>query len=575
MKLALAQMKPVTGDLRGNVDKILREIDQAKGKADVVAFPEMAITGYCISDLIEDNAMLAANKKALARIAAQSNGVATVVGFIDYDPTKTNNDGRIRKYNAAAVLQHGKVAGVAHKVLLPNYRYYDDKRYFTPGEERRPIPITINGKQVTLGISICEDMWDDDYDIKPVKELAHKGADVIININASPFVPGKRIKREALIKGHVQDTGLPFVYVNTVGAADNGKNIIPFDGQSLVFNRHGERIAIGRQFGEELLFTDLESRLAIEAPEVHREKEIFEALVMSIRDYARQTGFKRVIEPVSGGIDSALGIAICAEAFGPENVIGYNLPSRFNTVTTKGIAERLAHNLGVEYKAIPIQAIDDLIRATFEANAHEIKNKVAEENLHARIRGMFMMLESNDTGALLVSNGNKTEIALGYATLYGDMCGGISVIGDLSKVDVYRVARYVNERHGREIIPKEAFTIKPSAELSEGQFDPFDYYVTAPIVDEFIENRMDPKELVERFREKKLDPARFVPDPEGKTIYEKYDADGSRKLVYDTYRLFKNAVYKRQQGAPIIAVTNRALGFDLRETLINKWDGEQ
>jgi len=578
MKIALAQISPVTGDLKGNIEKILKEVAIAREKeADIVIFPEMAITGYCISDLIEDKDFVIKNKEIMKEIVKNTEGIAIVIGFVDYDKEKTNEDGKIRKYNAAAVLQNNKIAGIAHKTLLPNYRYFDDKRYFSSGEERKPIDVKINGKTIKLGVSICEDMWDADYEAKPVKELAEKGADVIININASPFTPGKFAKRDAIITRHIKENGLPFVYLNTAGSADNGKNIIPFDGESLVYDCFGNLIARGKKFEEEMLFAELDLKrkgIPIEKPEFNREKEIYEALVISLKDYAKQAGFKRAIIPISGGIDSSLGLAICVEAFGKENVLAFNLPSKFNTEITKSIAERLARNLGVEYRIIPIQEVDNKVREIFEANNHKIENKTAKENLHARIRGILMMLESNDIGALLISNGNKTEIALGYSTLYGDMCGGISVIGDLSKVDVYKISSYVNEKFGREIIPEEAFTIKPSAELSEGQYDPFDYYVTSPIVNEFVEKRKSPQEIIQEFKEKRLNKERFAKDPEGKSVYDKHDIKSFAKLIYETYDLLKKSVYKRLQGPPIIAVTERAFGFDLRETLINKWEGK-
>ena len=567
MKLSLVQMSPVTGDLNKNLEKVKKEITVAREKgADLVVFPEMTLTGYCISDLVEDELFVKRNKELLHEIVKETKEIAVIIGFIDYDDKK-NNDGRIRKYNAAALIHKEKILGISHKTLLPNYRYFDDKRYFTPGDERKVFCIKVKEKEIKLGISICEDMWDKDYEIKPIKELAQKGAEIIININASPFFPGKINEREKIILQHVRETGLPFVYLNTVGSADNGKNIIPFDGQSLVFNNQGNLISIGKQFEEENLIVELNQKTTIVKPIQNREEELFKALVMSLKDYANQTGFKKAIVPLSGGIDSALGLVITAEAFGNENVTAYNLPSRFNTETTKGIAQKIAKNLKIKYKIIPIQEIDNNIRAIFEKNVHEINNKVAKENLHARIRGILMMLESNDTDALLISNGNKTEIALGYSTLYGDMCGGISVIGDLSKTEVYQICRYINQRYKREIIPEKIFEIKPSAELSEGQYDPFNYETVSPLVELFVEERDSPAEILEKFRDKKLG-NRF-----NEKIYDIYTEKDFEKTVYDTYNLLKRSVYKRLQGPPIIVVTGRSFGFDLRETLINKWGG--
>jgi NAD+ synthase (glutamine-hydrolysing) len=300
---------------------------------------------------------------------------------------------------------------------------------------------------------------------------------------------------------------------------------------------------------------------------------MYAALVMALGDYMRKIGFERAVIGVSGGIDSALALAIAVDALGADRVTAFNLPSRYNTETTKGIAKRLCEAFGVRETVVPIQQIDDDLRAVFERHAHPIEHNLTRENLHARIRGILMMAESNDTGALLISCGNETEIALGYATLYGDMCGGISLIGDLSKMDVYALARYANRKHGRSMIPEETFTITPSAELAEGQFDPFDYPVVSPIVGEFVERRTSPEALVRLFERRALDAARFKPDAQGRTPYDKYTPEAFRAIVYDAFRRMRRSVYKRLQGPPIVVVSERAFGFDLRETIINEWDG--
>jgi NAD+ synthase (glutamine-hydrolysing) len=578
MRVALAQLNPVSGDIDGNAAKIAAAIDEARRQeADLIVAPEMALPGYCIGDLVEDADFLAANERAIERLAQAARGITAVVGFIDFNLHQRNDNGTVRKYNAAAVVRDGRILQRARKSLLPNYRYFDDKRFFAPGEVRQAIDVPARGGTTRVGVSICEDMWDDFYEIKPLRELAAQGAAVLLNLNASPFYPGKRHERDALIRRHVAEVRTPLVYVNTVGAADNGKNIIPFDGESLVYDGHGRLIAIGRQFVEELLVVDLgpgaTPHAVAELPEIDRDRETYDALVMGLRDYMRKSGFTQAIVPVSGGIDSALVLAIAVDAVGAAQVRGYNLPSEYNTAATRSIAERLAAALGVDYGVIPISSIDVEVRRAFEAHAHPIERSLTRENLHARIRGLLMMAESNDTGALLLSCGNETEIALGYATLYGDMCGGISVIGDLSKVDVYRLARHVNQRHGREIVPEDTFTLKPSAELAANQFDPFDYYVMAPVVTELAERRRGPSELIALFEQQSLDPARFAPDPEGRSVYDKHTVESFRAVVHEASQRMRRSVYKRLQGPPILAVSERAFGFDLRETIINGWEG--
>jgi NAD+ synthase (glutamine-hydrolysing) len=578
MRVALAQLNPVSGDIDGNARMIAAAIDEARRQeADLIVAPEMALPGYCIGDLVEDADFLAANERAIERLAQAARGITAVVGFIDYNLQQRNDNGTVRKYNAAAVVRDGQILQRARKSLLPNYRYFDDKRFFAPGEVRQAIDVPARGGVTRVGVSICEDMWDDFYEVKPLRELAAQGAAVLLNLNASPFYPGKRQERDALIRRHVAEVRTPLVYVNTVGVADNGKNIIPFDGESLVYDGHGRLIAIGRQFAEELLVVDLgpgaTPHAAAELPEIDRDRETYDALVMGLRDYMRKSSFTSAIVPVSGGIDSALALAIAVDAIGAAQVRAYNLPSEFNTAATRSIAERLAAALGVKYGVIPISSIDVEVRRTFDTHAHPIERSLTRENLHARIRGLLMMAESNDSGALLLSCGNETEIALGYATLYGDMCGGISVIGDLSKVDVYRLARYVNQRHGREIVPEETFTLKPSAELAANQFDPFDYSVMAPVVTELAERRRGPSELIVLFEQRALDPLRFVPDTDGRTVYDKHTIETFSAVVHEASQRMRRSVYKRLQGPPILAVSERAFGFDLRETIINGWQG--
>jgi NAD+ synthase (glutamine-hydrolysing) len=464
----------------------------------------------------------------------------------------------------------------AHKSLLPNYRYFDDKRYFAPARGRATVDVVLGTTPVRLGVSICEDMWDEHYAVKPLPELAAAGAEILVNINASPFYPGKRHERDQLIRQHVAKIRKPFVYVNTSGAADNGKNIIPFDGESLVYAGDGRLLAVGRQFAEQLVMVDFDPDQQLPSktlPPLEREREMYDALVMALRDYMHKTGFTRAVIAVSGGIDSALALTIAVDALGRDSVSAFNMPSQFNTDATRSIAAEVARALGVHYGVIPIQDIADHIQRVFEEHAHPIARGFTRENLQARIRGILMMAESNDTGALLISCGNETEIALGYATLYGDMCGGISLIGDLSKIDVYRLARHANTRHGSDVIPEAAFNLIPSAELAANQFDPFDYAVVAPLVGEMVERRRSPADLLALFEMHALDPDRFLPDADGRTVYDKHTPETFRAVLDDTASRLRRSVYKRLQGPPIVVVSERAFGFDLRETIINGWTG--
>ena len=347
MRIALAQLDPTSGDIDGNTQKVLDAITEATARgAELLVTPEMCIPGYCIGDLVEDAGFLAANERAIQRVAAAATGLTAVVGFIDHDRSATNDNGTILKYNAAATVSGGRILQRAHKSLLPNYRYFDDKRYFAPGQSRDVVDVDLGSQRTRLGVSICEDMWDEFYAVKPLPELAAKGADVLVNINASPFYPGKREQRDAIIRQHIARLRKPFVYVNTSGAADNGKNIIPFDGESLVYNKDGRLLAVGRQFAEELLIVDTDVTPAepVQLPGADREREIYDALVMALRDYMRKTGFSQAVVAVSGGIDSALVLAIAADALGAERVSAFNMPSQFNT----GDDARYRHGAGEE-----------------------------------------------------------------------------------------------------------------------------------------------------------------------------------------------------------------------------------
>jgi NAD+ synthase (glutamine-hydrolysing) len=558
----MAQMNPVTGDIEGNTDEIIATLE-AEDDADVVVFPEMAVTGYTVGDMVEDDAFIEDNMDALDEIAAYTEDTAVVVGFVD-DGRYADDDGL---YNAAAVLYEGEVKDTVEKSLLPSYRYFDDDRYFDAGDDTTPVDLEIDGEEVSLGVSICEDMWDEAYDRSPVDELAEQGAEVIVNINASPYEVGKREDRLKTIRGHVEEHEVPFLYANTVGAADVGGNVLVFDGQSLAVDADGEVIAAGQQFGEDTVEAVFEDAEALDLPDRSREAELFDALAYGLQDYMDKTGFDEIIEPISGGIDSSLGLAVAVEAVGADNVVAYSMPSEVNSATTKDAAEELAGNLGVEYREMPVQGIYEETLETYEDANGQIEDSVSRENVYARTRGMLAMLASNETGGMLVSNGNETELALGYATLYGDMTGGLAILGDLPKPEVYDVARHVNERYDAPI-PEEVFEVPPSAELSEDQEDPFDYDVVAPIVQSFLEDRLSPGDLLERFEDEDL------PEAFEEGVLEEYDRERFAETVQDTFERFQGSSFKRVQAPPVIAVSDRAFGRDFREPIINGWEGD-
>ncbi len=557
MKIAMAQINPTVGDLEGNVQKIRRYIRESKKKeANLVAFPELAVTGYPPQDLLYEGGFVYENKRLLDKIVKESTGVITVVGFVDYDQDRRGSDGTEVKYNSAAVIKDGKLVGVQHKTLLPTYDVFDEDRYFTPAIEHRVFEFG----NARMGIEICEDLWDEGYRVNVTKILADKGANLILNISASPFYAGKRFARQKLLLEKAKENEVPIFYVNCVGGQDE----LVFDGQSLAVDKSGNLIAMGKQFEEDLVVTDinLERRVAerVTPPPYHRNQEMFNVIVLGIRDYFRKTGFKKALVGMSGGIDSSLTTCLAVEALGKENVIGVSMPSKFSSEHSKTDAQKLAENLGICFVQFPIQDIVNAYHKTLEKPLEEIRkhfgtkkesdDPVADENIQPRTRGNCLMDISNrlkDLKILVVNTGNKTELALGYCTLYGDMAGGIGALGDVSKLEVYKLARYVNEKAGREIIPKNVFEKKPSPELKEGQLDPFDFDVVSPLVDEIIENRRSKQELIEM--------------------------GYPQEIVEDTHRRVRNAEYKRWQAAPCIKITPKAFGIGWKMPIINKYRG--
>jgi len=553
----MAQVNPTVGDPDGNAALVGSYLKKGEAlKADLVIFPEMVITGYPPLDLLppreirtEDGRLpsgplnfIARNRRLTEQLAEQAPGLVSVFGFVDHDGSNI--------YNAAAVCHGGKIIQVVHKTLLPTYDVFDELRYFEPATRNEPSTLTVAGRRLKLGVSICEDLWDEElhYQRHVVSELVQKGADVIANINASPFYTGKRLVRERLLRSKATVLKRPFFYVNMVGGQDE----LVFDGESLAVDSRGELVGIGRRFEEDFVIVDLEiesgTAPAIVPTPYDKNETIFSALVLGVRDYFRKTGFTKAVIGLSGGVDSSVTAAIATEALGRENVLGVYMPSRYSSDHSRRDAEALARNLGIAYLVIPIDEIflsyGNTLKETFTGRPSD----VTEENIQARIRGNILMALSNKFRYLVLTTGNKTELALGYCTLYGDMSGGLAVIGDVSKSEVYALAEYYNRRHGFEAIPRSSITKIPSAELKPDQYDPFDYSVVSPLVDEIIENRRSRKQLVEMGYEP--------------------------KLVDDILGRIRSAEYKRWQAAPAIKITSKAFGIGWRMPIVNHFREE-
>jgi NAD+ synthase (glutamine-hydrolysing) len=540
--------------LEGNKRRIIEFGRRAmEGGADIVAFPEMAVTGYPPLDLLpprevrppagnrrpaqEDFVRL--NKQCVLEIAKELPDIIAIIGFVDYDDCNL--------YNAAAVLWNGAIKHLAYKTLLPTYDVFDEHRYFTPALNNTPVTVDLGDQKISLGTSICEDIWDEEvgYGVKVVDALEARGARLVVNINASPFHDKIRDVRLRILKTKAKRLGIAIVYVNLVGGQDE----LVFDGESLAVDRDGRLIGVAKQFQEDLVIVDFNndgsSNLEITEPHYDREEEMFNALVLGVRDYFRKTGFSRAFIGLSGGIDSSLVAVIAATALGNENVTGVSMPSRFSSDHSKLDAEVLARNLGITYASIPIETVFETFEAELRPHFKGKERDVAEENLQSRIRGNILMTLSNKFGDLVLATGNKTELALGYATLYGDMSGGLEVIGDVSKTEVYALATYYNQHTGREVIPKNCFTKIPSAELRPDQFDPFDYPTVSPLVDDVIENRLSREELL--------------------------DKGYPTQIVDDTLRRIRGAEYKRRQAPPAIKITKKAFGLGWKMPLVNKF----
>ncbi|MDP2921502.1 MAG: NAD+ synthase [Candidatus Omnitrophota bacterium] len=527
-RIAIGQINTVVGDLEGNKDRILSCIRSAVSMgADIIAFPELAITGYPPEDLLLKPHFIKENIKRLQEIASQTLGIIAIIGFVD----KKKGD----LYNSAAIIHNKKVIRVYHKMHLPNYGVFDEKRYFKPGAGNK----VIKANGICFGVNICEDIWVNG------KGSIVKGAKFLINISASPYHIDKLKEREKAIGGKAKKLGIPIVYSNLVGGQDE----LVFDGRSALFGKDGKIIKEAKAFEEDLLAFDLGE---VKAPQklktISVNEEIYSALVLGLRDYARKNNFNKVTLGLSGGIDSALVACIAADAIGKGNVLCLIMPSRYSSQGTQEDAEKIAGNLGVKFQKISVDGIFSSYLDTLGPHFKDTAPDIAEENIQARIRGNILMAFSNKFGYLVLNTGNKSETSAGYCTLYGDMAGGFSVIKDVPKRLVYELAEYRSRKEGRDVIPGSVFDRPPTAELRPDQKDqdtlpPYDFL--DKVIDMYVEKNKSFSEIVKDL--------------------------GQKDAVKKVLRMIDSSEYKRRQAAPGVKITSMAFGKDRRMPITNKF----
>jgi len=560
LRVACGQINLKVGDLEGNAARIIETMAWAEDvQADVLLLPELAITGYPPEDLVLREAFVTENIATLHRIATAARDTTTIVGFVDRSGGTVRDDaGHSRVHNAAGLLQGGRVRGVYHKVLLPNYGVFDEDRYFAPGGARGAL-WEVNG--VTVGVSVCEDVWVPDG---PPADQAAAGADILLNINGSPYHRGKGEEREAMLAERARDSGVPLVYLNLIGGQDE----LVFDGQSMVFAADGSVLYRAAQFEEELFWVDVplpeEGRAGVGAtfvsggdllegdpeppppshPHMDEVEAVYRALVVGLGDYVRKNGFTGVVIGLSGGIDSALTAAIATDALGPQSVWGVTMPSRYSSHGSVSDSRVLAQNLGIRFDEISIEPPFSGFLAALGATWDLTEVDVAEQNLQARSRGAILMALSNKQGGMVVATGNKSEMSVGYATLYGDMAGGYAVLKDCSKTTVYQLARWRN-RDG-EVIPSATIDKPPSAELRPDQLD--------------IDS-LPPYEVLDAILE------RYVEGDD--SVAEIVKAGFDRDTVTRVAAMVDRNEYKRRQAAPGVKITTKALGRDRRLPITN------
>ncbi len=545
MKIALGQINPTVGDFSGNATKIIDFSRRAQAAgAGLIVFPELSVCGYPPRDLVERPSFVTHNREAAERIAAQTKGIAVICGLV----TPADSDAGKSVMNSAALLMDGKIAFLQSKMLLPTYDVFDEMRNFAPARKQELFPFCGN----RMALTICEDAWNDKqfwvkrlYTVDPVEALIQAGANLVLNISASPFWIGKRELRRDMLASIARQHNVPVVLVNQVGGNDS----LVFDGSSLVLNREGNVIAQGRSFEEDLIYFDSQTLTG----EMHEqvagdEASAYSALVLGTRDYIQKCGFQKAIVGLSGGIDSALTAVIAADAVGAENVIGVGMPGPYSSPGSIADARALARNLGIRFELLSINPAYEAYRQILSGVFAGLPQDVTEENIQSRARGAVLMALSNKFGAIVLSTGNKSELGVGYCTLYGDMVGGLAVISDVPKTLVYRLSAYVNSR--RPVIPQASLEKAPSAELRPDQKDSDSlppYEILDAILEDYIEDSHSAEQIA---------------------ADRKFDIE----LVKRVIRMVDRAEYKRQQAAPGLKISPKAFGYGRRVPIAAKFE---
>ncbi len=544
MKIALAQINPTVGDLTGNEARILAAYRRGvEAGVEIVVFPELAITGYPPRDLLHKSRFIPDNLAVLERLAAATGETGLLIGYVGRNERQPGREAT----NSVALLQHGKILATRAKMLLPTYDVFDEDRYFEPAQENAPVDF--NGHKI--GLTICEDVWNDEafwderrYLRNPARELVEAGAEILFNVSASPWHLGKDRLRVEMLSSLVAQIRRPFVYCNAIGGNDE----LLFDGASLAFDAVGRLITQGAMFREDFLVLDTDTAAPITPTSLADEEALYRALVLGVRDYFQKCGFQSAVLGLSGGIDSALTAVIAVEALGVENVRGVSLPSQYSSQGSLDDARLLAENLGIRYDIVPIQPVFEPVKGQLSDIFAGRSEDTTEENIQARLRGVILMAMSNKFGSLLLTTGNKSELAVGYCTLYGDMCGGLAVISDVPKTMVYRLSEWINRE--REIIPRASITKPPSAELRPDQTD---------------QDSLPPYDVLDAILEA------YVVG--GKSRAEIVAAGFDQPTVDRVARLIDLNEYKRRQAAPGLKITSKAFGVGRRMPIAQRYRG--